>query len=107
VEAGWLLLLVGLLGGGGDLFLSSLYIREGFLKYLEVDGTKRRDVLRWTTRHLIPGGMGGREELLGEEGILVNVLDMFGGFVVVCGGGCEVLILEGRMMNLSVVVRSW
>jgi hypothetical protein len=68
-------------GGEEDIFFSSLYIKEGFLKYLDVEGTSRRDVRRWTTRHLIPFGAGGREVLLGgrEEGL---------GFVLEVAGGC-------------------
>jgi hypothetical protein len=97
---------VVLSGGGEDIFLSSLYIKEGFLKYLDVDGTSRWDVRRWMTCHLIPGGAGGREGLLGgrEEG-LGFVLEVGGGTEVVCGGDGEVLVGERREMALSTVLR--
>jgi hypothetical protein len=43
-----------------------------------VDGISKREVRRWTTRHLVPGGGGGKTRLGEEE---PGGDGMWGGFV--------------------------
>lgn len=53
---GGLLFEFGSIGDGGEegfFFFVSLNIREGFLKYLDEDGIRRRDVRKYTTRQYI------------------------------------------------------
>ena len=66
-------------GGFFFLFLSFLYIREGFIKKGDEEGIKRHEARKCTTHHLRFGGGGGRGgllilQLLGVDDVVVVIV---------------------------------
>ena len=72
-------------GGGGFFFffLSFLYMRVGFMYKEDEEGIRRREVQKYTTRHIRFRGGGGRGSLL-----ILELLDVGDVVVVIIVGVC-------------------